>query len=104
MIQNSTKMGNSIISSNDLIEFNKKLNFIKLMIQTAIKHHSSLIGGERYLTTKQVCSLLDMNSRTLQVYRDKNRIGYVQLSRKILYKESDIVKVLQENYVPRITL
>lgn len=60
-------------------------------------------NGERYLTNAEVCSLLKISSRTLQEYRDTGLLPYVTLPGKILYRESDLIRVLEENYVPSLT-
>ena len=57
-----------------------------------------VLGGERYLTDKEVSAQLKLSRRTLQDYRNEGRISYYQLGGKILYRESDIEKMLQENY------
>ena len=38
------------------------------------------------------------NGRCLQDYRNQERIPYIQLGGKILYKASDIEKLLEDNY------
>ena len=35
-------------------------------------------------------------------YRDQGRIPYIQLGGKILYRQSDIEKLLEENYHPAL--
>ena len=49
-----------------------------------------VLGGERYLTDKEVSAQLKLSRRTLQDYRNEGRISF--------YRESDIEKMLQENY------
>ena len=61
-----------------------------------------VLNGEKYLTNKDLCKLLHISSRTLQDYRDSGKIGYIQISGKILYKESDILKILEDNYIPKL--
>ena len=61
-------------------------------------HRIMGLGGERYLTDKEVSAQLKLSRRTLQDYRNERRISYYQLGGKILYRESDIEKMLQENY------
>lgn len=63
----------------------------------ALANHP-LLDGERYLTDKEVSILLRLSRRTLQDYRNEGIISYYQLGGKILYRESDIEKMLQENY------
>ena len=57
-----------------------------------------VLGGERYLPDKEVSAQLKLSRRTLQDYRNEGRISYYQLGGKILYRESDIEKMLQESY------
>jgi len=56
------------------------------------------LNGEKYLTDKEVSEKLKVSRRTLQDYRNQGRIAYIQLGGKILYKESDIEKMLEDNY------
>ncbi len=60
--------------------------------------HRPLFGGEIYLTGRGVCERLFVSPRTLQDYRDKGIILYAQIAGKILYRLSDINRLLQENY------
>ncbi len=60
--------------------------------------HRPLFGGEIYLTGREVCERLFVSPRTLQDYRDKRIIPYTQIAGKILYRLSDINRLLQENY------
>ncbi|WP_366133929.1 helix-turn-helix domain-containing protein, partial [uncultured Porphyromonas sp.] len=48
-----------------------------------------------------VCERLFLSPRTLQDYRDKSIIPYTQIAGKILYRLSDINRILSENYVNR---
>ncbi|KAA6319460.1 hypothetical protein EZS27_030651, partial [termite gut metagenome] len=57
---------------------------------------------ERYLTDKEVSEKLKVSRRTLQDYRNEGKISYCQLGGKILYRESDIEKMLEDNYFPAI--
>ena len=72
-------------------EVNKRLREIA---QT----HRPLFGGEIYLTGREVCERLFVSPRTLQDYRDKGIIPYTPIAGKILYRPSDINRLLQENY------
>ena len=59
-----------------------------------------MLGGEVYLTSKEVCKLLRLSSRTLQEYRDSGTIAYYKIGGKILYKQSDIQAMLERHYNP----
>ena len=56
------------------------------------------LGGERFFTDKEVSARLKVSRRTLQDYRNEGRIPYIQLGGKILYRESDIEKMLLDGY------
>ncbi len=52
-----------------------------------------------WLDIQEVCILLKISTRTLQVYRDDRKLPYSQISGKIYFKASDIQKHLEKNYV-----
>ena len=56
------------------------------------------LGGERFFTDKEVSARLKVSRRTLQDYRNEGRIPYIQLGGKILYRESDLEKMLLDGY------
>lgn len=56
------------------------------------------LGGERYLTDKEVIDLLKVSRRTLQDYRAARKVPFILFGGKVLYRESDIEKLLAENY------
>jgi hypothetical protein len=56
------------------------------------------LGGERYLTDKEVIDLLKVSRRTLQEYRTARKIPFILFGGKVLYRETDIEKLLTENY------
>lgn len=57
-----------------------------------------LLNGECYLTDKELSARLKVSRRTLQDYRNEGRLPYILLGGKILYRESDIEKILEEGY------
>lgn len=60
--------------------------------------HKPLFGGEHFLIGKEVCERLYISPRTLQDYRDRKIIPYTQFAGKILYKASDLERLLEEYY------
>lgn len=72
-------------------------------IREIAQTHRPLFGGEIYLTGREVCERLFISPCILQDYRDKSIIPYTQIAGKILYRLSDINRLLQENYVKRNT-
>ena len=65
-------------------------------IELLAENYRPVLGGERYLTDREVAKLLKTCRRTLQEYRDAG--SYIQLGGKILYRESDIERLLMEGY------
>ena len=61
-------------------------------------NHRPTLNGEVFLTDKEVSARLKVSRRTLQDYRNEGRIAYIQLGGKILYRESDIERMLADNY------
>ena len=61
-------------------------------------NHRPTLGGERFFTDKEVSAQLKVSRRTLQDYRNEGRIAYIQLGGKILYRESDIERMLADSY------
>lgn len=51
-----------------------------------------------WLDTEDVCKVLKVTKRTIQKYRDTLILPYSQVGKKILYKQSDIQKLLESNY------
>ena len=74
------------------------LRGVKKRIVEVAKTHKPLFAGELYLTGKEVCERLYISPRTLQDYRDRKVIPYMQFAGKILYKASDLEKMLKDNY------
>lgn len=56
------------------------------------------MDGEIYMDHEEVCKILHVSRRTLQQYRDDGILPYIQLPGKVIYKESDIIKLLEKNY------
>ncbi len=72
------------------------IHSVSRRIKEVAQTHKPLFGGEHFLTGKEVCERL--SPRTLQDYRDKGIIPYTQFAGKILYKASDLERLLEENY------
>ena len=71
-----------------------------LYIEYALKNGKLAFEGERYLTSEELCSILKISRRTLQEYRDNGVFPFIQLPGKVLFRESDIRKVLEDRFRP----
>lgn len=58
----------------------------------------SLFNGEHFLTDEELSKVLRVSRRTLQEYRTFGVIPYYLVQGKALYKESDIMKILDDAY------
>jgi excisionase family DNA binding protein len=67
-------------------------------IENMVRNCKPTLGGERYLTDKELSAKLRISRRTLQDYRNEGRIPYYQFGGKTLYKESDLQQLLEDGY------
>lgn len=58
-----------------------------------------VMNSEVYLTGEDVCRILHITTRTLQDYRAQRIIPFISLPGKTLYRQSDLLRMLEENYV-----
>lgn len=56
------------------------------------------LNGQRYMTDKEVAARLKVSRRTLQEYRNDRKIPFILFGGKVLYRETDIERMLEENY------
>ena len=71
----------------------------KSVVAVREKHRPS-IADERYLTGEEVVEYLHICQRSLQTLRNKRIIGFTTIGGKILYPQSELQKVLLDNYQP----
>ena len=69
-------------------------------LKTLIKEIAPLLRGERFLTDKELSERLKITRRTLQEYRNGGKLPFLILGGKVLYRESDVQKMLDGNYHP----
>ncbi|MFV0268434.1 MAG: helix-turn-helix domain-containing protein [Draconibacterium sp.] len=56
------------------------------------------LNGESFYTDDELSKKLKISRRSLQDYRNEGRIPYIKLGGKILYRASDIEKMLEDGY------
>ena len=91
---------NGTIKTNDewAVGFMKELDSMLNGIESMNEKSKASFGNERFLTDKEVSAWLKVSRRTLQDYRNNGMVSYYQLGGKILYKESDIEKMVMDGY------
>ena len=91
---------NGTIMTNDewAVGFMEQLDSMLDGIESMNEKSKASFGNERFMTDKEVSAWLKVSRRTLQDYRNTGMIAYYQLGGKILYKESDIEKLVMGGY------
>lgn len=85
-------------NSEDIAAFFRQLDCMVEGLVGLSQDHRPVLGGERYLSDRELSERLRVSRRTLQEYRNDGRLPYIQLGGKVLYKESDIEKMLLDGY------
>lgn len=81
--------------SSEIASFFTALDEILDTVGQALKNRTPHLNGEKYLTNKDVCLMLHISTRTLQDWRDTGKIPFIRIKGKILYRESEILKLLE---------
>lgn len=85
-------------NSPQIKEFFQSLERMLDGISRLAKDNKPALNGERFLGNSEVTKLLKVSLRTLQDWRDNNIIPYIQIKGKIIYRQSDIDRLLQTYY------
>ena len=92
-------MNELILADQELeVGFIGKLDVLLQGIERMSASCKASPGNEQFLTDKEVSAWLKVSRRTLQDYRNNGMIAYYQLGGKILYKESDIERMVMSGY------
>lgn len=88
-----------VITKNSprVVSFFASLDRMLAGLEEMAKAHKPSLNNERFLTHKEASEWLKVSIRTLQEWRYSGRISYVQLGNKILFRQSDILKIMEEN-------
>ena len=84
--------------SETVLSFFTGMDEMLSLINQALKNRTPHLNGEKFLTNKEVCRILHVSARTLQEWKSKGVIPYIQLKGKILYRQSDVNKMLENNH------
>lgn len=76
----------------------RTLDDMQVKIEKVVNNSCPVFAGERFLTDKELSCRLKISRRCLQDYRNQGRIPYIQIGGKVLYKISDIERLLEDNY------
>lgn len=92
-------MNDLILADRELeVGFIGQLDALLEGIERMDAGYKASLSNEQFLTDKEVSAWLKVSRRTLQDYRNNGMVSYYQLGGKILYKESDIEKLVMGGY------
>lgn len=83
-----------------VIAFFQTMESMLTNIESMAGNCRPFLNGERFMTDKQLADALKISRRTLQDYRTNGILSYYMVGGKVLYKESDVLKLLEDNYYP----
>lgn len=67
-------------------------------ISRLAKENRPHLNGEKFLNNREAAKCLKVSIRTLQEWRDTSVIPYIQIKGKIIYRQSDIERLLHIYY------
>ena len=87
-----------LINGNSEIirDFFQSMDRILDGISRLAKENRPHLNGEKFLSNREAAKCLSI--RTLQEWRDTGVIPYIQIKGKIIYRQSDIERLLQTYY------
>ena len=97
-------MSNQLITkeNNERVKaFFVSLDRILSMTERLFAKKKPTLDGESFYTDAELAEKLKISRRSLQDYRNEGRIPYIKLGGKILYRASDVEKLLEEGYRDR---
>lgn len=78
----------------DVLSFFQRIDRMVEKIGSLSRNCRPVLNGERFL----ISVMLKISRRTLQEYRNEGKLPYIRLGGKVLYRESDIERMLQDGY------
>ena len=89
-----------LINSNSEIikDFFQSMDRMLDGISRLAKENRPHLNGEKFLSNRNAAKCLKVSIRTLQEWRDTGLIPFIQIKGKIIYRQSDIDKLLQKHY------
>ncbi|MGJ1412411.1 helix-turn-helix domain-containing protein [Sphingobacterium thalpophilum] len=89
--------------SDEIVAHQEMIAQLRNRIEQILRNYRPVMNGEIYLSGEDVCKLLHISRRTLQQYRDDQILPYIQIGGKITFKQTDLLRILEQNYVCKWT-
>lgn len=95
------EMGQQVLNkdSNEVKRFIEAMEGISKMLDANPLIYRPILDGNRYITEQKLSKVLKITKRTLIEYRMNGKLPYYKIGGKILYKEQDIIDILERNKV-----
>jgi len=94
-------MNNQLVTqeNNERIKsFFLSLDSLSSAMERLFSGRKPTLSGEHFYTDGELSKKLKLSRRSLQDYRNEGRIPHIKLGGKILYRSSDIEKMLENGY------
>lgn len=94
-------MSNQLITreNNEKVKgFFLSLERLSIVMEKLFTSRKPTLNGDSFYTDEELSEKLKLSRRSLQDYRNEGRIPYIKLGGKILYRSSDIEKLLNDGY------
>jgi hypothetical protein len=85
-------------NSERIRSFFFSLERLSMLLDGLFANRKPTLNGESFYTDGELSEKLKLSRRSLQDYRNEGRIPYIKLGGKILYRSSDIQKMLEDGY------
>ena len=85
--------------SNEVRKFLETMENISKILDINSSIYRPILDGNRYITEQELSKTLKITKRTLIEYRMNGKLPYYKIGGKILYKEQDIMEILERNKV-----
>lgn len=86
----------------EIIRFFRNIGSLSEMLDKQEEKLRPVLNGERYITDCELAEQLKLTRRTLAEYRINGKLPYYKIGGKLLYKEKDILALLERNRVRRL--
>ena len=83
--------------SPEIIRFFRNIEGLSEILDTQAEKMRPVLNGERYMTDSELAEHLKLTRRTLAEYRITGKLPYYKVGGKLLYKEKDILVLLERN-------
>ena len=95
------EMGQMVLNkdSNEVRRFLETMENISQILDTNSLIYRPILDGNRYITEQELSKALKITKRTLIEYRMNGKLPYYKIGGKIMYKEQDIIDILERNKV-----